>query len=147
MVVANPDGYQYTFDHERLWRKNLRDNDGDGQTTGADGVDPNRNFTEHWKYDNEGSSAIFSSDTYRGPARGLRARDAGDAGPDRGADPEMQANWHSYGPLILFPQGWLVGAPDADNPIYTALGGHRCQPGDRGLRPRPQRRGAVRHER
>ena len=31
LVVANPDGYQYTFDHERLWRKNLRDNNGDGQ--------------------------------------------------------------------------------------------------------------------
>ncbi len=26
MPIANPDGYQYTFDHERLWRKNLRDN-------------------------------------------------------------------------------------------------------------------------
>ena len=54
--VANPDGYQYTFDHERLWRKNLRDNNGDGQITGGDGVDPNRNFNEHWGYDNEGSS-------------------------------------------------------------------------------------------
>ena len=53
---------------ERLWRKNLRDNDGDGQITGADGVDPNRNFPEHWGYDEEGSSSQPNSDTYRGPA-------------------------------------------------------------------------------
>ena len=56
VLVANPDGYQYTFDAERLWRKNLRDNDGDGQITVGDGVDLNRNYAEHWNYDNEGSS-------------------------------------------------------------------------------------------
>ena len=68
VLVANPDGYQYTFDAERLWRKNLRDNNGDGVTQVGDGVDPNRNFPNHWGYDNEGSSDIPSSDTYRGPA-------------------------------------------------------------------------------
>jgi murein tripeptide amidase MpaA len=67
VLVANPDGYQYTFDHERLWRKNLRDNDGDGETTLLDGVDPNRNFPNHWGWDEEGSSSITSSQTYRGP--------------------------------------------------------------------------------
>ena len=69
ILVANPDGYQYTFTDERLWRKNLRDNDGNGEITIGDGVDPNRNFPAHWKYDNEGSSSVFSSETYRGTAR------------------------------------------------------------------------------
>ena len=67
--VANPDGYQYTFQSPgtRLWRKNLRDNNGNGTIEVGDGVDPNRNFSEHWNYDEEGSSGLPSSDVYRGP--------------------------------------------------------------------------------
>ena len=52
----------------RLWRKNLRDNDGDGVITPGDGVDLNRNYPTRWGYDNEGSSPNPTSDTYRGPA-------------------------------------------------------------------------------
>ena len=71
MPVANPDGYDYTFTPGyRLWRKNLRDNDGDGAITGADGVDPNRNFAYKWGYDNEGSSPSPASETYRGTGAG-----------------------------------------------------------------------------
>jgi hypothetical protein len=43
MPVSNPDGYQYTFTNELLWRKNLRDNNGDGTITNGDGVDLFRN--------------------------------------------------------------------------------------------------------
>ena len=76
--VVNVDGYDYTFtEGNRLWRKNLRDNDGDGQITGQDGVDLNRNFPYKWGYDNEGSSAQPTNETYRGAVAGLRARDAG----------------------------------------------------------------------
>ena len=45
--MANPDGYDYTFTPgNRLWRKNLRDNNGDGVITAGDGVDLNRNFAD-----------------------------------------------------------------------------------------------------
>ena len=75
VLIANPDGYEYTFDVERLWRKNLRDNDGNGEITVGDGVDPNRNFPNHFKYDEEGSSSILVDETYRGPGARVRARD------------------------------------------------------------------------
>ena len=64
--IANPDGYEYTFDVERLWRKNLRDNDGDGAIRVGDGVDLNRNYPSHFAYDEEGSASLPSDETYRG---------------------------------------------------------------------------------
>ena len=83
VLVHNPDGYQYTFDVERLWRKNLRDNDGDGSITSNDGVDPNRNYAEHWRYDDEGSSSLFPSETYRGPAPESEPETQADGAPVR----------------------------------------------------------------
>ena len=70
--VANPDGYDFTFeDGQRLWRKNLSDNDGDGETTVGDGVDLNRNLADkRWGYDNEGSSPNPGArPTVAGPVR------------------------------------------------------------------------------
>ena len=67
ILIANPDGYDFTFDPaNRLWRKNLRDNNEDGKITAIDGVDPNRNFPTNWNYDDEGSNVTESSETYRG---------------------------------------------------------------------------------
>ncbi|HEU4491174.1 MAG TPA: M14 family metallopeptidase, partial [Jiangellales bacterium] len=137
VLVMNPDGYQYTFEEERLWRKNLRDNDENGVIDGNDGVDLNRNFAEHWKYDEEGSSSQFSSETYRGPA------------PE--SEPETQANmalfdlaklrfaisWHSFGQLLLYPQGWQVQTPSADDPIYVALTGTDAEPAVEDFDPGP----------
>ena len=50
---------------KRFWRKNLRDNNGDGQITVGDGVDPNRNYPTKWGWDNEGSSPDPADETYR----------------------------------------------------------------------------------
>jgi len=135
VVVANPDGYQYTFDTERLWRKNLRDNNGDGQISLGDGVDPNRNFDEHFKYDEEGSSSVLTSDTYRGPSRASEPETKAMQGLLDRIKPKFQSNLHSYGPFILYPQGWQTGSPEADNPIYTALAGTDANPAIPGFDP------------
>jgi hypothetical protein len=135
VIAANPDGYQYTFDTERLWRKNLRDNNGDGQITVNDGVDPNRNFNEHWGYDNEGSSPNPAEETYRGPAPASEPETRALAGLINRVKPRFQSNLHSYGQWLLYPQGWQVGTPDADNPLYVALGGTDAKPAIAGFNP------------
>ncbi len=123
VISANPDGYEYSHDHERLWRKNLRDNDGDGQVSPTDGVDPNRNYAEHWGYDNEGSSPDPADETYRGPSAGSEPETRALAGLIDRVRPEFHSNIHSFGEWLLYPQGWQVGTLDADYPLYVALGG------------------------
>ncbi|MFG1812147.1 M14 family zinc carboxypeptidase [Kribbella sp. NPDC049174] len=135
VVAANPDGYQYTFTNERLWRKNLRDNNVDGQITAVDGVDPNRNFDEHWGYDNEGSSPDPFSETYRGPAPASEPETRAMAGLIDRIKPKFQSNLHSFGQWLLYPQGWQVGTPDADNPLYVAMGGTDANPAIPGFNP------------
>ena len=130
ILICNPDGYDFTFDpRNRLWRKNLRDNNGDGQITAVDGVDPNRNFPTHWNYDDEGSNTNTSSETYRG------------TGP--ASEPETKAflslmnsvhfaynkNDHTAAQLLLWPFGWQVDTHPADEPLMTALAGDDAHPG------------------
>jgi hypothetical protein len=135
MPVANPDGYQYTFSTERLWRKNLRDNDGNGQITVGDGVDPNRNFPNHWGYDNEGSSAVTSSDTYRGTAPVSEAETVAMKGLLDRIGFEFQVNYHSNGQWLLYPEGWQIGTATADDPIYYAMSGNLDKPAIAGFQP------------
>jgi hypothetical protein len=130
ILIANPDGYDFTFTPaNRLWRKNLHDNNGDGQITAIDGVDPNRNFPTRWNYDDEGSNTDTSSETYRG------------TGP--ASEPETKAflslmnrvrfaynkNDHTAAQLILWPFGWQVDTHPADEPLMTALAGDDANPG------------------
>ncbi len=133
--VMNPDGYQYSFDAERLWRKNLRNNDGDPATTIADGVDPNRNYPEHFKYDEEGSSKIFSSQTYRGPGPASERETQAIMGLSDRVGFEFNINYHSNGRWLLYPEGWQTSSPTADDPIYYALSGNLDRPAIDGFHP------------
>ena len=135
ILVANPDGYEYTFDVERLWRKNLRDNNNDGEITVGDGVDPNRNFPNHFKYDEEGSSSITSSDTYRGPAAVSEPETQAMKGLLDRIGFEFQVNWHSNGQWLLYAEGWQIATPTADDPIYFALSGNLDRPAIRDFHP------------
>ncbi|HEX4687988.1 MAG TPA: M14 family zinc carboxypeptidase [Nocardioides sp.] len=135
MPVANPDGYQYTFDHERLWRKNLRDNNGDGVTQVGDGVDPNRNFPNHWGWDEEGSSSIPSSDTYRGPAPASEPETQAMTGLLDRIRFKFQVNYHSNGQWLLYPEGWQTSTPTEDDPIYYAMSGNLDHPAIAGFHP------------
>jgi hypothetical protein len=134
--VVNPDGYEYTFTDERLWRKNLRDNDGNGIIDNSDGVDLNRNYPEHWNYDEEGSSSQFSSQTYRGTAPGSEPESTADMNlVENMGDFRFAISYHSFGQLLLYTQGWQTLTPSADDPIYVALSGTDDDPAIEGFNP------------
>lgn len=135
VLVMNPDGYDYTFSDERLWRKNLRDNDGDGQTTTADGVDLNRNYPYKWGYDNEGSSPDITNQTYRGtaPASEPETRAIDDFSARIGF--EFVINYHSAAELLLYGVGWQVATPTPDDRVFEALAGTDANPAVPGYDP------------
>ncbi|KAJ3161116.1 hypothetical protein HDU86_007738 [Geranomyces michiganensis] len=101
--VANPDGYDFSWTTDRLWRKNR---------ALPSGVDLNRNFDDHWGQG--GSSPDPQSEVYMGP--------------HPASEPETQAlatfllsfsnlvgaiDFHSYSQLVLRPNGWTDAlAPD-----------------------------------
>lgn len=100
--IMNIDGYDYTWNNNRLWRKNRRQNG-----LGAYGVDLNRNWDDHFA---EGGSSGFPwSETYHGPSAA--------------SEPEVQAlqkffseqkrivgaiDFHCYSQLVLRPEGWTT---------------------------------------
>ncbi|MCD4664671.1 MAG: zinc carboxypeptidase, partial [Bacteroidales bacterium] len=118
MPLVNPNGHKIVTDEDDLWwRKNIRDNNENGQLdfgSTPDGVDPNRNYGLHWG--GTGSSGDPYNDTYRGPSAF--------------SEPCIQAmknmidtyhfvtgiTYHSYSELVLFPYGYdeNMTAPDHD---------------------------------
>ncbi|XP_022823912.1 zinc carboxypeptidase A 1-like [Spodoptera litura] len=96
--VLNPDGYEYSLNNDRLWKKNRRK-----VSEFCYGVDLNRNFEYNWA--KQGSTRSVCSDTFCGRAPF--------------SEPETQAfkkltdgprfhgylSIHSAGTKVLFPMG------------------------------------------
>jgi carboxypeptidase T len=103
--IINADGYAYNIQNNPggggMWRKNRRQN-----SDGSYGVDPNRNYSYMWGYNNSGSSPVPSDDTYRGPSafsepETMALRDFCNEHEFR-----IALNYHSYSNLLLYPWGW-----------------------------------------
>ena len=136
LPVANPDGYDFTFtEGHRLWRKNLRDNNGDGEITAGDGVDLNRNFAEKWGYDNEGSSPDPASEVYRGPGPNSEPETKALDALFKRVGFEFLVNYHSAAELLLYGIGWQVSTPSQDDQIAIAMAGDDAHPAVEGYDP------------
>ncbi|EGI60010.1 PREDICTED: carboxypeptidase B-like [Acromyrmex echinatior] len=100
LPVANPDGYRYTFQYDRLWRKNRR------KGTFCSGVDLNRNFGYRWG--GKGTSSNMCYETYRGSkAFSEPETDAIRNFFDNSlANIKAYVSFHSYGQYILYPWGY-----------------------------------------
>jgi len=104
---ANPDGYAYSWDHDRMWRKTRSDN---GGILGCKGVDPNRNWAFH--YGESGVSHNRCMETYCGPEAfsEVETRNIRDFVETLEPVPVLGHCFHSYSQLWLWPYGYAYNA-------------------------------------
>jgi murein tripeptide amidase MpaA len=103
--VVNPDGYVFTWNGNRLWRKNRRHN-----SNGSYGVDLNRNWDDHWCV--AGASKTPADDTYCGTAPFSEPESKATAAYITANLPfDAAIDLHSYSQLILRPYGWSRTSP------------------------------------
>lgn len=119
--LLNPDGHKIVIEETDVWwRKNIRDNnnnqsfDNSYYGSGLDGVDLNRNYAYYWGYTSATDDMMEA--TYHGP--------------EPFSEPEIQIlrdlirsrrflagiGYHTYGPSVLYPYGYVNGivAPDGE---------------------------------
>ncbi|MHB1313783.1 MAG: M14 family metallopeptidase, partial [Gemmatimonadaceae bacterium] len=131
--VVNPDGYQYTFTNDRLWRKNRHPY---GQ---ARGVDLNRNHSTAWGLDDIGSSPDPFSEIYRGPSPASEPEVKALQQFHLLHPPVVSISYHTYAGLLLFPPGSVSGVLSADLDVYRALAGTNANSAVRDRLPGSQR--------
>ncbi|UCE26385.1 MAG: T9SS type A sorting domain-containing protein [Candidatus Coatesbacteria bacterium] len=121
MPLMNVDGYVYDdVEGERnYWRKNGYDWPGEepydfGSGRGT-GVDPNRNYTYMWGYDDYGSDSDPYGQTYRGPSAGSEPENQ--IVMDLSCEKRFKAaiSYHQHGELILRPWGYIDAYTDDDD--------------------------------
>ena len=109
---------------QRLWRKTVRDNDGNGTFgDGQDGIDPNRNYPTAWGLDEEGASNSRSSATFRGLTPFSEPENLAYDRLLRKITPEAVINYHSAAQLLLYPFGYITDVYADDDPWFKAITG------------------------
>lgn len=104
---VNPDGYEFTWSTDRLWRKNRRIVSSQaGLEEPCVGVDINRNFPEGWKAGGK-MNPIECAEDYGGPNPSSEPETQNIMNYWKQNGPIIGAiDWHSYGQLILHPWAW-----------------------------------------
>lgn len=97
----NPDGYEYVFSTNNLWRKNRR------VFTGGVGVDLNRNYPFGWTAPCAGSTSV-SNDTYKGPSAGSEAETQTMVALQQNRRFAKLVDFHSYGSEVLWGYSCLT---------------------------------------
>ncbi|GAB6027888.1 corticosteroid- binding protein [Chamberlinius hualienensis] len=107
MPVGNPDGYRYSWTHDRLWRKNRSFN-----SPFCRGVDINRNFDVDFKGGGILASFVCSQD-YRGlsPFSERESKAIRQYLTEIKNQLKVYVSLHSYGQLFLHPYGFQRAKP------------------------------------
>jgi hypothetical protein len=118
--MLNPDGHRIVAEGiDEWWRKNTRDNNGNGYFDDCDGVDNNRNYPYHWG--GAGSSGDPCDNIYRGTElfseyENQALRDLVEA--QRFV---ISHSYHSYGEEILFPWAWTSDEQAPDHALLLSI--------------------------
>ena len=102
--VVNPDGYVYSWNVDRYWRKNRR---------GDYGVDLSRNYSVGWGQD--GSSGDRTSSNYRGERAFSEPETRAVRGLFERESIAAHVDFHSFSQLIVYPWSYQrAHPPDRD---------------------------------
>jgi murein tripeptide amidase MpaA len=111
--VVNPDGYEWTWTNDRMWRKTRSPN----ARSPCIGTDPNRNWNDHWCQ--IGASTSPCSDSYCGATAfsEIEVKSVSNyvlsyvnAATKTNRIVEF-IDYHAYGQLFMAPYGWTNAAP------------------------------------
>jgi len=112
---SNPDGYVYSWNSDRMWRKNRNQNQGNT----CKGVDLNRNFDVYWGTD---SSSNRCAEDYHGTSAASEPETRSIQNLVSSLGNKIGAiDIHSYGQYIMRPYGW-TNALHPDEVILRQLG-------------------------
>jgi len=127
--VFNPDGYEYNHQMAPnggyMWRKNKKDNDGNGFFSESyDGVDLNRNYGPYayWNSSNGGSSTYPGDETYRGTAPFSEMETAAIRDFLGAHNINCELNYHAFGEDMIYPYG-AIDSETPDSVIFREFSG------------------------